>query len=84
MDGGIRSGQDVFKALALGAKGTYVGRAFAYGLGAMGEAGVTAALEIIHSELDKTMAFCGRRGISELDHDVLIPREAVGNRFMHE
>ena len=59
MDGGIRSGQDVLKAWALGARGTMIGRAFAYGLGAMGEAGVTKALEIIHKELDVTMAFCG-------------------------
>ncbi len=59
MDGGIRSGQDVLKARALGARGTYIGRSFLYGLGAMGEAGVTKALEIIHKELDLTMAFCG-------------------------
>jgi L-lactate dehydrogenase (cytochrome) len=59
-DGGIRSGQDVLKALSLGAKGAYIGRAFLYGLGAMGEAGVTKALEIIHKELDVTMAFCGK------------------------
>ena len=57
MDGGIRSGQDVLKAWALGARGTYIGRAFLYGLGAMGEAGVDKALEIIHRELDLTMAF---------------------------
>ncbi|CUS08554.1 unnamed protein product, partial [Tuber aestivum] len=63
MDGGIRSGQDVLKAVALGAKGTYIGRAFLYGLGAMGEEGVTKALEIIHKELDLTMAFCGRTDI---------------------
>jgi L-lactate dehydrogenase (cytochrome) len=71
-DGGIRSGQDVLKALALGAKGTYIGRAFLYGLGAMGEAGVTKALEIIHRELDVTMALCGRRDVSELSRDNLI------------
>ena len=65
MDGGIRSGQDVLKAVALGAKGTYIGRAFVYGLGAMGEAGVTKALEIIHKELDLTMAFCGRTDIRD-------------------
>src|SRR5690606_1788994 len=59
MDGGVRSGQDVLKARALGARGTYIGRAFLYGLGAMGEAGVSKALEIIHRELDLTMAFCG-------------------------
>ena len=60
MDGGIRSGQDVLKAVALGAKGTLIGRAFLYGLGAYGEAGVTQGLEIIRNELDLTMAFCGR------------------------
>ncbi len=73
MDGGIRSGQDVLKALALGAKGTYIGRAFLYGLGAMGQAGVTRALEIIHKELDLTMAFCGRTDIRQVDRDILLP-----------
>ena len=73
MDGGIRSGQDVLKAVALGAKGTYIGRAFLYGLGAMGEAGVTKALEIIHKELDLTMAFCGRTQIQQVDKTILQP-----------
>lgn len=73
MDGGIRSGQDVLKAWALGARGTYIGRAFLYGLGAMGEAGVTRALEIIHRELDLTMAFCGRTRIEDVDRDILVP-----------
>ncbi len=73
MDGGIRSGQDVLKAWALGARGTYIGRAFNYGLGAMGEAGVTRALEIIHRELDLTMAFCGRTQIAQVDRSVLVP-----------
>ncbi len=72
MDGGIRSGQDVLKAVALGAKGTYIGRAFLYGLGAMGEAGVTKALEIIHKELDVTMAFCGHRSIKTVDRSILL------------
>jgi L-lactate dehydrogenase (cytochrome) len=72
MDGGIRSGQDVFKAWALGARGTYIGRAFLYGLGAMGEAGVTKCLEIIHKELDLTMAFCGHRRLTEVDEKVLV------------
>jgi L-lactate dehydrogenase (cytochrome) len=73
MDGGIRSGQHVLKAVALGAKGTYIGRAFLYGLGAMGEAGVTKALEIIHKELDLTMAFCGRTDINTVDRGILLP-----------
>ncbi|RPE64504.1 L-lactate dehydrogenase (cytochrome) [Tibeticola sediminis] len=73
MDGGIRSGQDVFKARALGARGTYIGRAFLYGLGAMGEAGVTKCLEIIHKELDLTMAFCGHTQIDTVGLDVLLP-----------
>jgi L-lactate dehydrogenase (cytochrome) len=72
MDGGIRSGQDVLKAIALGAKGTYIGRAFLYGLGALGEEGVTKCLEIIHKELDLTMAFCGKRLISEVDRSILL------------
>ena len=73
MDSGIRSGQDVLKAVALGAKGTYIGRAFLYGLGAMGGPGVSAALEIIHKELDLTMAFCGRTKISDVDTSILLP-----------
>ncbi|MBC7163395.1 MAG: alpha-hydroxy-acid oxidizing protein [Roseovarius sp.] len=79
-DSGIRSGQDVLKALALGAKGTYIGRAFTYGLGAMGEAGVTRALEVIASELDTTMGLCGRRDVRDLDRDVLlVPRGFAGD-----
>jgi len=70
-DGGIRSGQDVLKALALGARATLIGRAFAYGLGAMGEAGVTRALEIIQTELDVTMALCGIRNVREVDSSIL-------------
>jgi len=73
MDGGIRTGQDVLKAVALGARGTYIGRAFLYGLGAMGEAGVTAALEIIHKELDLTMAFCGHTRVDAIDSRILLP-----------
>jgi L-lactate dehydrogenase (cytochrome) len=72
-DGGIRSGQDVFKALALGARGTLIGRAFAYGLGALGEAGVTRALEIIEKELDVTMALCGLRDVKEANRSILRP-----------
>jgi L-lactate dehydrogenase (cytochrome) len=73
MDGGIRSGQDVVKARALGAKGVYIGRSMLYGLGAMGEAGVTKALEIIHKELDLTMAFCGRTQMDTVDKSILLP-----------
>lgn len=72
MDGGIRSGQDVVRALALGAKGTYIGRAFLYGLGAMGQAGVTKVLELIHKELDLTMAFCGKTSVDQLNTSVLL------------
>jgi L-lactate dehydrogenase (cytochrome) len=76
MDGGIRSGQDVLKAIALGAKGTYIGRSYIYGLGAAGEVGVSKALEIIHKELDMTMALCGHRDIQELSKDnLLIPKD---------
>ena len=73
MDGGIRSGQDVLKAFALGARGTMIGRAFLYGLGGLGEAGVTACLEIIHKELDITMAFCGHTDIRNVDRRILLP-----------
>ncbi|SUA99829.1 L-lactate dehydrogenase [cytochrome] [Pannonibacter phragmitetus] len=76
LDSGIRSGQDVLKALALGAKGTMIGRAFVYGLGAMGEAGVTRALEVIHKELDVTMALCGERNVKDLGrHNLLLPAD---------
>ena len=78
MDGGIRSGQDVLKAVALGAKGTLIGRAFLYGLGAMGEAGVTKALEIIAKELDITMAFCGHTDIRTVDRGILLPATVPG------
>ncbi len=71
MDGGIRSGQDVLKAIALGAKGTYIGRPFLYGLGAMGKEGVTLALEIIRKELDISMALCGKRDIKAVDRSIL-------------
>jgi L-lactate dehydrogenase (cytochrome) len=74
MDSGIRSGQDVLKALALGAHGTYIGRAFVYGLGALGQAGVTKSLEIIARELDTTMALCGERDVRALGpHNLLVP-----------
>ena len=73
MDGGIRSGQDVLKARALGARGTYIGRAMLYGLGAMGQAGVAKAIDIIHKELDITMAFCGHTQIDRVNRDILLP-----------
>jgi len=73
MDGGIRSGQDVLKAWALGARGTLIGRSFLYALGAMGEAGVTKALQIIQKELDITMAFCGHTNIQTVDRGILLP-----------
>ncbi|MCR9125672.1 MAG: alpha-hydroxy-acid oxidizing protein [Rhodobacteraceae bacterium] len=79
MDGGIRSGQDVLKAVALGAKGTYIGRAFVYGLGAMGQQGVTRALEVIHKELDISMALCGERSVNDLSRsNLLIPEDFEG------
>jgi isopentenyl diphosphate isomerase/L-lactate dehydrogenase-like FMN-dependent dehydrogenase len=73
MDGGIRSGQDVLKAWALGARGVLIGRAAVYGLGAMGEEGVTKALQIIHKELDVTMAFCGHTSIQNVNTNILLP-----------
>ena len=75
LDSGIRSGQDVLKALALGAKGTYIGRAFTYGLGAMGQQGVTKALQIIHKELDTTMGLCGETKVQNLGrHNLYVPQ----------
>jgi L-lactate dehydrogenase (cytochrome) len=71
IDGGIRSGQDVLKAIALGAKGTYIGRPFLYGLGAGGKAGVTRTLEILQREMDITMALCGKRNISEINRSII-------------
>jgi L-lactate dehydrogenase (cytochrome) len=73
MDSGIRCGQDVLKAVATGARGAWIGRAFLYGLGAMGEAGVTKVLEILHKELDVTMAFCGHTDIRRVDRGILLP-----------
>lgn len=71
MDGGVRSGQDVLKARALGAQGVFIGRPFLYGLGAMGKEGVTLALEIIRKELDITMALCGKRNVNDIDQSVI-------------
>jgi L-lactate dehydrogenase (cytochrome) len=82
LDSGIRSGQDVLKALALGAKGTMIGRSYIYGLGAMGEAGVTRALQVIQKEMDITMALCGVRTIADVrrtnDPIVLVPEDFEG------
>lgn len=80
LDSGIRSGQDVLKALAMGAKGTMIGRAYVYGLGAMGQAGVTKALEIFHKEMDISMALCGKRDLRDVDRDILlVPKDFEGN-----
>jgi len=75
LDGGIRSGQDVLKAVALGARGTYIGRPFLYGLGAKGKDGVTLALEIIRKEMDVTMALCGKRDIKDVDSSIIAGRQ---------
>lgn len=72
MDGGIRSGQDVLRAIALGAKGTMIGRAFLYGLGAKGQAGVRQTLEIIHKELDLTLGLCGQSDLAKVDSSILL------------
>lgn len=80
LDSGIRSGQDVLKALAMGAHGTYIGRAYVYGLGAMGQKGVAEALRIIHTELDVTMALCGEKDVANLGkHNLLIPKDFEGD-----
>ena len=81
LDSGIRTGQDILKALALGAQGVLIGRAFVYGLGAMGEAGVTKALEVLHKELDTSMALCGRRDVKTLDRDILMVPEGFSGRW---
>ena len=80
LDSGIRSGQDVLKALAMGAKGTYIGRAYIYGLGANGQQGVTDALNVIHKELEVSMGLCGRTDVNTLDRDILmIPKGFSGD-----
>lgn len=75
LDGGIRSGEDVLKAVALGAKGTYIGRPFLYGLGAMGKEGVSLALGIIRKEMDITMALCGKRDINDVNSSIIAGRQ---------
>jgi L-lactate dehydrogenase (cytochrome) len=79
LDSGIRTGQDILKAVAMGAKGTFIGRAFIYGLGANGEAGVTKALEVLHKELDLSMAFCGHRDIANVSRDILMVPKGFGD-----
>jgi L-lactate dehydrogenase (cytochrome) len=80
MDSGIRSGQDALKAIALGAKGVHIGRAFLYGLGALGEQGVTKCLELIRNEMDITMAFCGHTDIKNVDSRILLPSQTSAHR----
>ena len=80
MDGGIRSGQDVLKAVALGAKATLIGRPFLYGLGAMGEEGVAKCLDIIRTELDVSMALCGRSRLADVDREILVPETIPGRK----
>lgn len=81
LDSGIRTGQDILKALAMGAKGVMIGRAFVYGLGAMGEDGVTRALEILQKELETSMALCGRTDVRDLDRDILLVPEGFSGRW---
>jgi L-lactate dehydrogenase (cytochrome) len=81
LDSGVRSGQDVLKAVALGAKGVMLGRSFVYGLGAMGEKGVTTALDVIGKELDTSMALCGHRDINEVDRSILLVPEDFSGRY---
>lgn len=81
LDSGIRSGQDILKAIALGADATMIGRAYIHGLGAMGEAGVTAALDILKKEMDITMALCGHRDIANIDRDILLVPEGFEGRW---
>ena len=81
MDGGIRSGQDVLKALCLGAKGVHLGRPFLYGLGAMGRAGVTKVIDIVRNELDITMALCGERDVTQLGNQNIDPASPLLKEF---
>ncbi|MEM7752357.1 MAG: alpha-hydroxy acid oxidase [Pseudomonadota bacterium] len=81
LDSGIRSGQDVLKAVALGAKGVMVGRSYVYGLGAMGEKGVTEALNVLHKELDSSMALCGHRDIATVGRDILLMPDGFSGKY---
>lgn len=79
IDGGIRSGQDILKAMCLGAKGTYVGRPYLYGLGTAGKAGVEKMFEILRTELDTTMALCGEKRVTDLSRNNL--RSVFGEKL---
>lgn len=81
LDSGIRTGQDILKALAMGAKGVMIGRAYIYGLGAMGEEGVTKALEVLHKEMDVSMALCGHRDVNDVDENVVLVPEGFEGRW---
>ncbi|MBI1494633.1 alpha-hydroxy acid oxidase [Halocynthiibacter styelae] len=81
LDSGIRTGQDILKAIAMGAKGVMIGRAYIYGLGAMGEEGVTKALEVLHKEMDVSMALCGHRDINNVDENILLVPEDFEGRW---
>ena len=81
LDGGIRSGQEILKAVAMGAQGTYIGRPYIYGLGAYGEKGVTLALELIQNELDISMALCGYKNIKDVDQSAILLPKDFGKRW---
>src|SRR4029077_16988359 len=70
-DSGVRTGADIMRALALGAKACIIGRSYIYGLGAGGEAGVSHVIELLRKELDVTMALCGVKSVSEIGRDVI-------------
>jgi len=81
LDGGVRSGQAILKAIAMGAKGTYIGRSYIYGLGAYGEKGVTLALKLIQNELDISMALCGYKNIEDVDRSAILLPKGFGKRW---
>lgn len=81
MDSGIRSGQDILKAVAMGAKGTMIGRSYIYGLGAMGQAGVTKALEVMQKEMDISMGLCGQSDINQVTRDILMVPDDFSTRW---
>ena len=81
LDGGVRSGQEILKAVAMGAQGTYIGRPYIYGLGAYGEKGVTLALELIQNELDISMALCGYKNIKDVDQSAILLPKDFGKRW---